>query len=368
MKFSKKYSIYLIILLSLGIITPVLIALYYPDKPIEIDSDEDFENYNFSGTGTEEDPFLIENLKITRRNNDDYETAIKITSTTKHFIIRNCKIKNYHSAIYLYYTGIRTVQITNNHIEDCHGTAIYSNSGHNIVISGNTVINCNYGITINTCYNSTIENNLLYHNYLGLKVVNSPYSIIAGNNASNNNFWGGTISESSHSQIYDNVFNNHPRGYEGDSSSGVGLSISRSSFIDFRNNTCIENGNTGIEVSIVSFSNFSFNNFSLSTNGNGMTFEDSENNLIWMNVIQENNHWGISFKLSSYNIIYQNAFIRNGNSVESNAFEELCFNNVWYNLDLLKGNYWYGWNISVPYEISGQGSIDPYPLENNPVN
>jgi len=54
--------------------------------PIEITSDEDF--LAFPGSGTYEDPYLIENYNITSSTS----FGIHITSTTKHFLIRNCYI------------------------------------------------------------------------------------------------------------------------------------------------------------------------------------------------------------------------------------------------------------------------------------
>ncbi|NPD88991.1 MAG: hypothetical protein HGN29_09705 [Asgard group archaeon] len=36
-----------------------------PHEPIEIGSNEDFLNYNFTGSGEETDPYIIENLEIT---------------------------------------------------------------------------------------------------------------------------------------------------------------------------------------------------------------------------------------------------------------------------------------------------------------
>jgi parallel beta-helix repeat protein len=350
----------------LAAIVPIILTIDYPDKPIVILSDEDFENYGFSGTGTELDPYIIESLRITSRKTS-YETAIKISNTTKFFIIRDCEIRNYGTAIYLYNTGNVTVQIIDNYIEDCNHNGISSYDGGRAVITGNTIINCDFGISIGRCNNSLIENNLLYHNYLGISLGDSPHSIITGNNCSFNNLEGCHIYSSNYSNIHNNIFNNHPY-WDKEGAHEKGLRLSGSSFLDVFNNTCFTNSLTCIEVVNVQFSNFSYNNFSLSTKGNGISFESSDNNLIWMNVIQQNNELGIYFIQSNYNIVWHNAFIENGNNVESNAYEELCLDNVWYNLDLSAGNFWFSWNASIPFEISGQGSIDPYPLENNPVS
>ncbi|MHA1515213.1 MAG: hypothetical protein ACTSPF_06740, partial [Candidatus Heimdallarchaeaceae archaeon] len=68
----------LILLLMLAAIVPIILTIDYPDKAILILSDDDFDNYDFSGTGTAEDPFLIEDLKITKEPKGEYMFAIKI--------------------------------------------------------------------------------------------------------------------------------------------------------------------------------------------------------------------------------------------------------------------------------------------------
>jgi len=51
---------------------------------IAIHSDEDFEMYNFAGSGTRNDPFMIQNFIFT-----DFGTAIIIKNVTKYFVIYN---------------------------------------------------------------------------------------------------------------------------------------------------------------------------------------------------------------------------------------------------------------------------------------
>ena len=59
--------------------------------PILISSDKDFETYNFSGSGTIDDPYIIENLAIA----ESQYVGIFISKTTKYFVIQN----NYISSI-----------------------------------------------------------------------------------------------------------------------------------------------------------------------------------------------------------------------------------------------------------------------------
>ena len=57
---------------------------YEPSNTITIDSDSDFINYGFPGSGTTEDPYLIQRLNITASSGD----LIAIHNTQVFFIIR----------------------------------------------------------------------------------------------------------------------------------------------------------------------------------------------------------------------------------------------------------------------------------------
>jgi hypothetical protein len=65
---------------------------------IHIESDADFLDYDFEGSGTAEDPYRIENLHIST----GLYTSIHISSTTKHVIIQNCLLETEGDAITLW--------------------------------------------------------------------------------------------------------------------------------------------------------------------------------------------------------------------------------------------------------------------------
>ena len=58
--------------------------------PIYINTDDGFESLGFAGSGTKNNPYIIENLWIQPASDSD-EAAIRIHYTTKHFVIRNCQ-------------------------------------------------------------------------------------------------------------------------------------------------------------------------------------------------------------------------------------------------------------------------------------
>ena len=103
----------------LAAIVPIILTIDYPDKAILILSDDDFDNYDFAGSGTAEDPFLIEDLKITKEPKNEYMYAIKIFNTTKHFVIQNCRLEDYHGGISLSHNEKLTEKKNNNSIYKC---------------------------------------------------------------------------------------------------------------------------------------------------------------------------------------------------------------------------------------------------------
>ena len=71
---------------------------YRSHAPITIRYNDDFASQGWNGTGTAEDPFIIEHLNITT----DWDACIYICGTDLHLIIRNCVLHSLRSsAIYL---------------------------------------------------------------------------------------------------------------------------------------------------------------------------------------------------------------------------------------------------------------------------
>ncbi len=109
---------------------------------IVIESDLDFETHGFVGTGTENDPYLIEDIII--NSTDMYSSGIYITGTSKHFIIRNCTIDVNVYAVEIYNIISGTAKIINNTIFSCYyGISIELASG--TLINNNTVAQYRYG-------------------------------------------------------------------------------------------------------------------------------------------------------------------------------------------------------------------------------
>ena len=82
----------------------------YPEF-ISINDDEDFLNYNLTGLGTKEDPYIIENIVL---DEEEYNNAIAIRDTTKHFEIRNCTLRGWWHCIFIDNVSEGTANIYNN--------------------------------------------------------------------------------------------------------------------------------------------------------------------------------------------------------------------------------------------------------------
>jgi len=129
--------------------------------PIRIIGDKGFtrENGVVAGSGTADDPYIIEGWEI---NAAGSIYGIYIRDTTAYFIIRNCKI---YGAIR---DGVHLENVTN-------GKIVNSNITNNFA-----------GIFLDSSSNNVIEYNNIADNYEGVHFLDSSNNVIAGNNFINN--------------------------------------------------------------------------------------------------------------------------------------------------------------------------------------
>ncbi len=135
---------------------------YVPHQPISLNSNEDFANSDFPGSGTSDDPYIIEGLNITVSNYN--EDLISIVGTRAHFILRNNYINGLSTAwggIVL--TNVENAKIENNIITkvDSQAVALYQ-SQHSIVVN-NTIGYSSNAIRLENSanYNIIVNNTLL---------------------------------------------------------------------------------------------------------------------------------------------------------------------------------------------------------------
>jgi parallel beta-helix repeat protein len=136
--------------------------------PIYINGNAGFTTANgvVGGSGTEDDPYIIQNWDITAENTH----GIWIRHTTGYFIIRNCYMHDGrdNGNFGIYFDNVIDGKIDNNICEN-NDRGIYLYHSDNNFISNNLVRNnIAYGICLWDSDNNTISNNTCENNSLGI--------------------------------------------------------------------------------------------------------------------------------------------------------------------------------------------------------
>lgn len=275
---------------------------------IFINSDQDLINYGFPGSGSEQNPYRIENLSISTIK--DY--GIYMENTTKYVLIQNSYIYAHYRAIEIYNTTENTIMIKNNTCSSDNYFGIFVGKSPYIKILKNVIYNCEQAIEFNDCPFALVANNTLFDNICCIRVeYRSPYSRILENNITNN---------------YEVIWLANSGGY----------------FL-IKNNLIVNN-NFGIVLKSIP----------------GPYYPDHCS--IIHNLIEGTKSYGLLID-SSYNAIFHNSFVNNHLEGKSQAKDD-GLNNVWYNESLQEGNYWLDWWGFGSYNIDGSAkSYDPYPSE-----
>jgi len=181
-----------------SLVTPLLLlspspvrAALTPHAPILINGNAGFtipNPVNGGGSGTENDPYIIENWVISAEN----DNGISIRNTTAYFVIRNCVVENGSSS---YNNGIYLDNVKNGRVENCtfknNGEGIFLWDSDNNTISNNICVNNDRGIHLGYYSdNNTLDNNTCENNWRGISIGPwSNYNILE-NNTCSNNFYG----------------------------------------------------------------------------------------------------------------------------------------------------------------------------------
>jgi len=352
------------------------------EKPtsIEINSDSDFIKYNFPGSGTSSNPYIIEDFSISKQ----LFRGISITNTHKYFVIRNCYLfQNLLDGIRIDSVAEGTGQIYNNTVQEHSQSGIFITNSQNITVRDNIIIECKYHIWLNNSNNCILTDNTIYAyrppldkqaiRYRGIFIDNSDHTRI-NNTYIKNVAYGIYLVDDNNSTISNNFLH---------VVTAAGLFVLYSNYTDIYLTTCLESyqdcfafrysnfnrlenstaqaGLIGLRVYTSNYNEIKFNSFEESITGIRI-YEQSNNNTINSNLVANNEEIGIEIQSGSNNKIYRNSFINNNESVEFQA-EDNSVNNSWFDELTLEGNYWQGWNVSLPYPIQGSANnFDPYPL------
>jgi len=326
------------------------------NETIKIYNDSAFLYYNFIGSGTPTDPYIIENLNISTK--DHY--GIHIANTSSIFIIRNCIIDAADIAIFIEYTAYNSTTIENN-------KCINTKNGIKVVFSPYSKILNNFcsnnlrssiylaGSSFSTIVNNTCENN----KNVGIRVDHSSNISLVNNQIQNNNENGVFLYFITNSEITSNNIS---------SNSKNGIKIYYSNFVIITKNFIKNNGYNGItgeflykstiENNIVSYNTLDgiklsgCNDTKIINNTVSMNFDDgidllfSPSSIFDDNLLIQNNREGIKFLYSPFSEIKNNTFSKNGNNglfLKYSSFSDIVNNNFSNNglflLEKLVKNY-----------------------------
>ncbi|MCE7743662.1 MAG: hypothetical protein GPJ52_00855 [Candidatus Heimdallarchaeota archaeon] len=339
---------------------------------IVILNDRDFKlKYGFTGEGSENEPFLIENLQI----NTPKIYGIFIRDTTKYFLIQNCTIQSKNSPLYVKNTASGTCKIISNNITSGSIGVEYSNY---ILVENNTIQS---RIDITMCLQAKIIHNkcdfmqitysdqaIIRNNICsnGLLIASSGYSIVSNNLLSNCIYAGIRLIEVNNLLLVNNTAFSNPNG----------LVIDSSELVTIINNNFSLNSEFGI---IIQYSrNISFSNNFIQKNQNGLFFNNNHFIEISNNLFKNNTEYGIVVEYTGQlNSIYHNNFFYNNlvgmpsgiaQVFENTSLPHFHYQAIyWYDINTSEGNYWTDlvWNEGITYNIDGGNNTDPYPLENS---
>jgi len=333
------------------------LQVYKYHIPIRINSNQELKFHasfeGWPGTGTEHNPYVIEDFEI---NSEGHNDAIFIGNVTDYFMIRNCYLHNasglrdnYHgnNGIYLYKTKNGIIEdniILNN---QRNGILLYMSNSN--TINRNQISNWNYGLYFDRSSDNIISNNNIYDNggdgsYIyydsnrntfigntfsnngrGIRIELTASNVFINNTLIKNGFyiWANTkFGWSSHSIDTTNMVNGKSIYYLKDKNNGSISSATGQIILVNSKNIVIENQNisdqiAGIEIAYCS--NITLRNNNFSKNEHGLIFTESNLNNILNNTCF-NNKWGFDLSGSSNNIL-------SGNNVFNTKYESIKVSN-----------------------------------------
>jgi|GEM_PF-1702867 len=292
---------------------------YTKHLPIHISDNSQFtaENGVTGGSGTQNDPYIIEGWDIDAGGNGP---CVFIENTEAWFVLRGCYLHN--SGSNWGDAGIKLMRVVNGSVESntlsYNEIGIYLWRSSSNTIANNTISNNRMeGIYLWSSISTSIINNRMVG--CGILVVGSDLNqwnthIIDTSNTVNGKavqYWidqtGGTVPTDAGQVILVNCSGVKIEN-QNVSNGTVGIQIVFSSGITITNNIASNNSMKGISL-ICSINNILTNN-TLSNNNYGITFGSSSNNILTNNTIS-NNNYGITFDSSINNTIANNTISNN---------------------------------------------------------
>jgi len=234
---------------------------------------------------------------------------------------------------------------------------IFMDDAEHSVIIENQLFGCGYDIIENNVFDYltyTISDNLInykkfgfYCNKKNFRIVKPKYGqlllvycsdVKIKKQIVNNTKTGITLRFCDQITIIDSICSNNKE---------LGIHLYKSTNIELINNTCSTNNLAGILLE--------------TSSANSLSYNYLINNFLWGMVLDKNSH---------HNIIHHNTFINNNvyYSDGSSQAKDDGYDNIWYDQEMLEGNYWSDYQGGGNYSIDGlANSLDLYPLLEQPI-
>ncbi|MBS3795431.1 MAG: right-handed parallel beta-helix repeat-containing protein [Candidatus Thorarchaeota archaeon] len=401
----------------------VLDDSYTKHEVIAICNNSDFSGQDWPGSGSFDDPYVLEGLNIT-----DNATGISIKNTTVYFEIRNCIVSSVNPSSS---HGIMFHNVTNGVVQDCrvtrHSRGVYLSNSTSCRLSNNTAIdNLGVGLYLKDSSSCILTGNLASNNSVddiyaigGIYLENTNDTVLSNNRASTNDGRGVYLRSSygcklTHNTVHANYFsgffvvlsdncnltnniafnnsvddfysyggfyisNAHHNRLANNTSynnSGPGFTLERANNSTLRNNTA-RGGYKGFHI-ITSEDCLVSGNEAFS-NGAGFLLWYSSHNEITMNTASNNSGDGFLLRPSSSCLLTHNVATGNERGVylHQNSKNNLLYGNrLGYNTEIngldnggpnawdngTHGNYWSDYAGGDSYSVPGPGnSTDNHP-------
>jgi PGF-pre-PGF domain-containing protein len=171
-----RFALLVLALAALAVLLPSASAELQQHDPIVIVGDNFIPaNGVTGGTGTADDPYIIENWAIQNPGG----RGIEIDNSRAYFVVRNCLLENCSYGVY--FDNVRNGRVENCVIDNCsYGVYLLNRSDNNSII-GCTVSACQCGIYISQSENNTLQGNTLVScSQFGVNLDHAAGSTISG--------------------------------------------------------------------------------------------------------------------------------------------------------------------------------------------
>ncbi len=380
----RNYStLILIVILSTGVYTGFLsgtnqdvcdttkdfesltVAGYSSHGAILISDNSSFQNAGFTGSGSQEDPYILSDVQIIM-----VIPCIDIRGTSAYFIIENSHFKTINDD----WNVIDLQNVTNGIFRNCTIESGYN--GLNIIDSANTsLVNCtindskNYGLDIDDCSNISLINTTVCDVYRFIYQLSS-YATLLDQCWFNNSV--GTLLDGDNTVVTNCTFSNG------------GNTMFSGSHVVFRDNFCYELGSGMFEST--RDTNYTVSGNTFISCAYGISISAADNIVITNNTFYRNSI-GIFFQNDPRSCtVANNTLYRNDYSIVLSTFGSSGTggaNNISHNIigwnnknakntagyisnwdDGISGNSWSRYSGTGVHVIDGgQGDVDNYPSQ-----